>query len=109
MEIITEMPFSKVEDMINLRLEVSPFVLVKYDIQNYTIDFLWPKEKRIQFEENEFLNFQNDGKIYTSKWIEDPHYREEIIIRDAETGEILERMPGYLRRMPDGSVWVMTR
>lgn len=108
-EIITEMPFSKVGDMINLRLEVSPFVLVKYDIQNYTIDFLWPKEKRIQFEENEFLNFQNDGKIYTSKWIEDPHYREEIIIRDAETGEILERMPGYLRRMPDGSVWVMTR
>ncbi|MGO4961757.1 hypothetical protein ACTQ5X_08440 [Jeotgalibaca porci] len=108
-KIITEMAFSKVGDMINVRLVTSPFALVKHDVQSDTVDFLWPKEMHIQFEENEGLYFQNDGKLYTSKWIEDPNYREEIIIRDAETGEILERNPGYLRRMPDGSVWKMTR
>ena len=64
---------------------------------------------KIQLEENEGLDFQDDGKLYMSKWIEDPEYREEIIIRIAETGEILERSPGYLRRMSDGSVWKMTR
>ncbi|WP_152539116.1 hypothetical protein [Fervidicella metallireducens] len=108
-EVLTEMPFSKVGDMINVRLITSPFTLVKHDVQGDAVDFLWPKEIHIQLEENEGLHFQNDGKLYTSKWIEDPYYREEIIIRAVETGEILERSPGYLRRMADGSVWKMTR
>lgn len=108
-KVLTEMSFSKVGDMINVRLITSPFALVKYDVQSDVVDFLWPKEMKIQLEENEGLDFQDDGKLYMSKWIEDPEYREEIIIRIAETGEILERSPGYLRRMSDGSVWKMTR
>lgn len=108
-KILTEMSFSKVGDMINVRLITSPFALVKHDVQGDKVNFIWPKEIQIQFEENEGLDFQNDGKLYTSKWIEDPDYREEIIIRDVKTGEILERSPGYLRRMSDGSAWKMTR
>lgn len=108
-KILTEMAFTKVGDMVNLRLITSPFALVKYHIQRETVDFLWPKEMNIQFEENESLYFQSDGKLYTTKWIEDPDYREEAIIRDGETGQILERSPGYLRRMPDDSVWIMTK
>lgn len=108
-KVLTEIAFPKVGDMVNVRLITSPFALVKHGVQNDTVDFLWPKEMHIQFEENEGLYFQDDGKLYTSKWIEDPEYREEIIIREAETGEILERSPGYLRRMPDGSLWKMTR
>lgn len=108
-KVIAEMPFSKIGDMINVRLVTSPFALVKHDIQGDAVDFLWPKEMHIQFEENESLYFQNDGKLYMSKWIENPDYREEIIIRNAETGQIIERSLGYLRRMPNGSVWMMTR
>ena len=108
-KILTEMSFSKAGDMINIRLITSPFTLVKHDIQGDKVDFLWPKEFQIQFEENEVLDFQNHGRLYTSKWIEDPDYREEIIIRDVKTGEIIERSPGYLRRMPDGSAWKMTK
>lgn len=107
-KVITETTFAKVGDMTNVRLMVSPFSLVKYDVQNDAVDFLWPKEMHIQLEENESLYFQSDGKLYTSKWVEDPDYHEEIIIRDADTGDILERNPGYLRRMPDGFVWMMT-
>ena len=55
------MAFSKVGDMINVRLVTSPFALVKHDVQSDTVDFLWPKEMHIQFEENEGLYFQNDG------------------------------------------------
>ena len=93
--------------MINVRLVTSPFALVKHDVQGDAVDFLWPKEMHIQFEENESLYFQNDGKLYMSKWIENPDYHKEIIIRDAETGQIIERSYGYLRRMPNGSVWMM--
>lgn len=54
------------------------------------------------------LNFQDEDNLYLSKWIEDPDSREEIIIRDAKTGKIIECSPVYLRRMPDGSLWKMT-
>lgn len=105
---ITEIPFSKIGDMINLRLIISPFALVKHDVHNDAVEFLWPKESNYEFEKNESLYFQDDGKLYLTKWIEDPNYREEIIVRDAITGQILEHSPGYLRRMPDGSMWKMT-
>lgn len=108
-KVITEIPFSQDEDMVNIRLVTSPFALVKHDVQSDTIDFIWPKEMHIQFEKNEALQFQDEGKLYTSKWIEDPDYREEIIIRCSSSGEILERSPGFLRRMPDGVIWKMTR
>lgn len=109
MQVLVEMPFSKVGDMVNVRLETSPFVLTKHDVHNNIVDFLWPLEMHLQLEENESLSFQDNGKLYTSKWIEDPDYREEILIRDAKTGEILERSPGYFKRMPDGSIWQMTK
>lgn len=83
---ITEIPFSKVGDMINLRLINSPFALVKHDVHNDAVEFLWPKESNYKFEKNESLYFQDDGKLYLTKWIEDPDYREEIIVRDAITG-----------------------
>ena len=105
---IKEIPFSKVGDMVNLLLIISPFALVKHDVHNDSVEFLWPKEINYEFEKNESLDFQDDGKLYLTKWIEDPEYREEIIVRDAITGQIIERSPGYLRRMPGGSVWKMT-
>jgi len=108
-ETLTELPFAKVKDLENIRLIISPFALVKHDVQNDAVQFLWPEEKHYQFEQNESLDFQGDGKLYLSKWMEDPDYREEIIVRDAESGKILERSPGYLIRMPDGSIWKMTK
>ena len=68
---ITEIPFSKVEDMINLRLIISTFALVKHDVHNDAIEFLWPKETNYEFQKNESLYFQDDGKLYLTKWIED--------------------------------------
>lgn len=107
-KILAEIPFSKAGDMINLRLIISPFALVKHDVHNNAAQFLWPKETNYKFEENESLDFHDNGKLYLTKWIEDPDYCEEIIVRDAITGQILESSPGYLRRMPDGSIWKMT-
>ena len=44
---------------------------------------------------------------YTSVWYEDPDYREELLVRDYNTGEVLERIPGSLRSMPDGQNWLL--
>ncbi|MBE6023766.1 MAG: hypothetical protein E7231_11140 [Cellulosilyticum sp.] len=66
-KVLTEIPFSKVGDMVNVRLITSPFALVKHDIHGDAVDFLWPQEKHIQFEENESLSFQYDGKLYHKK------------------------------------------
>lgn len=106
---LTELPFSKLGDMVNIRFLTSPFILVKYDVRNDAIDLIWPKESHFQFEENESLELIADDKMYTSKWMEDPEYHEEVIIRDINTGIIIERYPGYCVRMPNGSVWMMTQ
>ncbi len=108
LEIVFEIPFSKVGDVNNIRLMTSPWTLMKYDINHDTVRFLWPREAVYHLEPHETMYFQAAGKLYLSNWMEDPDYREEIIVRDAQSGQILERCPGYMRRMPDGSVWMMT-
>lgn len=110
-ELITlvELPMSIVENLVNVRIIQHPFMLVKYEVHEDYADFLWPFEKRLHFEENEMMDFVHAGKIYSSKWIEDPEYREEIIVRDLHSGEMIERKPGYIAAMADGSIWLMTR
>lgn len=72
---------------------------------------LWPVEALYQFEENELLDFVDgyENKIFTSKWIEDPEYHEEVIVREMNTGKVIDRKPGYLVTMPGGVRWLMTR
>ena len=48
-----------------------------------------------------------ENRLYTTVWYEDPNYREEVLVRDYETGEVLERIPGSLRQMPDGQRWLL--
>ena len=38
---------------------------------------------------------------------EDPDYREEVVVRDAASGAVIERRPGALWRMPDGQMWIL--
>ena len=96
-EVIEEISLSEIDDLMNIRLIESPFMIV-----------------RNSMEENESIEFVENEKMYSSKWNEDLldvldyGYGEEIIVRDLETGKILERYKGYLNRMPDGTAWLMT-
>lgn len=58
-------------------------------------------------EDNEYFAFLEEDKLYTWVWYEDPEYREEVLVRDYEAGEVLERIPGNLRTMPDGQNWLL--
>ena len=58
-------------------------------------------------EENEYFAFLEGNRLYTTVWHEDPDYRDEVLVRDFDTGKILERMQGSLRAMPDGQNWLL--
>ena len=54
-----------------------------------------------------FFEFLEGNRLYTSVWYEDPDYREELLARDYDAGELLERIQGSFRQMPDGQKWLL--
>lgn len=62
----------------------------------------------VQFEENESIIAVNNDKFIFSKWIEEPEYREEIIIRNIDNDKIIHIKLGYLEKMPNGELWLIT-
>ena len=68
---------------------------------------LWPERRDFAIEYHEIFEFLEGNRLYTSVWYEDPDYREEVLVRDYNTGEVLERIPGNFRRMPDGQSWLL--
>ena len=100
------LPLSSVEDCYNLRLEAPPLMLTRSAHDN-KFQILWPERRDFAIEDHEFFEFLEENRLYTTVWYEDPNYREEVLVRDYETGEVLERIPGSLRQMPDGQRWLL--
>ena len=100
------LPLSIVADCYNLMLEAAPLLLTRSAHGN-KFQILWPERRDFTVEDNEYFAFLEGKKLYTSVWYEDPDYREEVLVRDYETGEVLERIPGNLRVMPDGQNWLL--
>lgn len=100
---------SKGGDLINLKILQNSYILVKYENKEDTVNIIYPDEKCIRLEENEAFVSLVGNRLISSKWIEDPDYREEIIIRDYETTEITERKDGYAAGMPNGEIWMFCK
>lgn len=100
------LPLSIVTDCYNLMLEALPLLLTRSAHDN-KFQILWPERRDFAVEDHEYFAFLEGNKLYTSVWHEDPDYREEVLVRDYETGEVLERIPGNLRTMPDGQNWLL--
>lgn len=105
-EPLAVLPLSSVEDCYNLILEASPLMLTRSAHDN-KFQILWPERRDFSIEDHEFFEFLDGNRLYTSVWYEDPDYREEVLVRDYDTGELLERIPGSLRSMPDGQNWLL--
>lgn len=106
-EVLLELDFPTTHDLVNVRLITSPLTMLQHNDETNISEFIWPEKKFIQLEENEAIHFQHEGKLYTSKWREELDYSEEMIVRNVY-GVVIERGPGSLKRMPDGSVWKLT-
>lgn len=100
------LPLSIVSDCYNLMLETSPLMLTRSAHDNQ-FQIIWPERRDFAIEDHEFFEFLEGNRLYTSVWYEDPDYREELLVRDYDTGELLERIPGSLRQMPNGQKWLL--
>lgn len=107
--VVGEVPLSKGGDLINVGVLQNSYILVKHENLDDSAVFLYPVEKSLQLEEHEGLYLLNDNKLISFKWIEDPDYREEIIIRDYVTNEIIERKDGFNAIMPNGEFWLLCK
>ena len=105
-ETLEILPLSIVADCYNLMLEASPLMLTRSAHDNQ-FQILWPERRDFAIEDHEIFEFLKGNRLYTSVWYEDPDYREELLVRDYNTGELLERIPGNFRRMPDGQRWLL--
>lgn len=109
-KIVTEFVLDEAETCYGMRLEVGPVMLIKDGRENL-LEVLYPEKKIFKMSEHEVLDFRKGDKMYFSEWFEeeepDYNYHEQVIVRDWETGEEIERFDGQLKRMPNGDVWVM--
>lgn len=105
-EPLAVLPLSIVTDCYNLMLEASPLMLTRSAHDNQ-FQIIWPERRDFAIEDHEIFEFLDGNRLYTSVWYEDPDYREEVLVRDYDTGEVLERIAGSLRSMPDGQNWLL--
>lgn len=105
-EPLAVLPLSVVADCYNLMLETPPLMLTRSAHDNQ-FQIIWPERRDFAIEDHEFFEFLEGNRLYTSVWYEDPDYREELLVRDYDTGELLERIPGSLRQMPNGQKWLL--
>ena len=105
-ELLVVLPLSIVADCYNLMLEASPLMLTRSAHDNQ-FQIIWPKRRDFAIEDHEIFGFLERSRLYTSVWHEDPDYREEVLVRDYDSREVLERIPGSLRFMPDGQNWLL--
>ena len=104
--VLAEIPLSSVKDCYNLRLHVHPLTLSRQP-NDGMFEMVWPERKTIAVESRESFFLRDREKLYFGTWYEDPRYHEVTVVRHAPTGEILERLPGDVRRMPNGELWYL--
>lgn len=103
----TELPLSAVKDCYNLLLKTAPLMVTRQGSED-TFQIIWPEQVSFEIGERESFWVRSWDKLYFSTWCDEPEYREEIIVRKLETGEIIDRFPGSNMTMPDGRLWVLT-
>ena len=104
---LVEIPLPAVKDCYNLMLKNSPLMLIRQGHEDQ-FQIIWPERAAFPIGERESFLFREEKRLYFATWRDEPEYREEILVRNMDTGEIIERIPGTLMSMPDGQRWVLT-
>lgn len=103
LRIIETFGFEQIGSFYNLLLRGTPLLL--YRQQNNTFRSFWPIQSEFETEPSESLNFRDGDLLYFTGWVEDPEYREFTVVRDIHTGNIVQKMDGDIRIMPNGEKW----
>lgn len=106
---VVSLPLSEVEDCYNLLLHSSPLLLTRQQGDG-KFQIIWPERVEFTIGQTETFLERKDDKLYFSRWYEQPDgadYREEVVVRKYPTGEVLEVIPGFWLKMPNGQTWVL--
>ena len=108
LSVIAEIPLSKVKDCYNLRIDGSLIMLTRQSADNH-FQIIWPEEVDFDIGEREsFICSRKSEKLFFKEWHEDATtYTEEIVIREYPTGNLIEKMSGAIKTMPDGQKWIL--
>lgn len=104
---IVSIPLNEVTDCYNLLLHTAPLMLTRQGNEN-KFEIIYPNKIQFPIGNRENFCFRKDEKLYFSAWFEDNEYREEVIVRDINTGKIIEKVQGAITLMPDGQVWILS-
>lgn len=112
---VFELSMDEVPNCYNLLLGVEPVMLYRLENRGeseiHDLEVLWPEKKTIKTKDCQSFLFRDGDKVYFSEWFEeeepDYNYYEQVVVRDWETGEEIERFNGQLHRMPNGDIWRM--
>lgn len=105
--IIATIPLNEITDCYNLFLVDSPLLLARRGHDDI-FDIIYPQKLSFKIGERESFAYLDEDKLYFSNWYEDPNYREEVIVRDIATGEIIDTFKGSIKTMPNGEKWLLT-
>lgn len=103
--VLVTLPLSIAEDCYNLMLNISPLMLTRQSGSRFQI--LWPHKADYEIGNTESFDCRIHEKLYFSAWYEDSDYREEMIVRDVSSGQVIQRTSGAFREMPDGQHWLL--
>ena len=96
----------EVRDCYNLMLATEPLMLIRQGHENI-FEIIWPEHTAFEIGNTETFCFREDDRLVFSRWHEDPDYREEVIIRQYPSGDIIEYIDGAITEMPDGQKWIL--
>ena len=107
LSLLTKMPLNCVKDCYNLALMTRPLTLGKSGNEG-VYEMIWPEQKVFPIEQTESVLYRDQNKLYSSRWVEEPEYMEFVVVRDIETGEVIEEYEGSMYHMPDGRFWIVS-
>ena len=100
------MSLDETEDCYNLMLHEHPLTLSRQP-NDGIFHIIWPEKISFRIGIRESFYHRDGNELYFSRWFEDPDYREETVVRDVRTGEIISVFPGSMYVMPDGDKWFL--
>ena len=101
---IEKIPLSAVDDCYNLMLQTSPLMLTRQSAENH-FEIILPEQVEFKIHPRESFVYREHDKLYFSMWHEDPDYREEIIVRSLQDGQMVDKYSGSIKEMPNGEWW----
>ena len=104
---VTELPLSSVIDCYNLTLYAGKELMLLRQGGGEPFQIIWPEKAEFSIGERESFEFRDEDRLYFSRWEENPDYREEVVVRQFSTGEVVEVFPGTLREFPMGQYWLL--